>query len=405
MMQNLFLDCFKKPNDKMENPQYILKNRQKSIPILAYSGLAFFLFIEIRNYLQPELYFQNTTLLERILSTLIMLSMAFAFFFFMNYYFMKKIIFTQTGIIVKKFLRKGIVIDWKSIEVIDFKISALDTSKKGSFANIDSSDKVFVPNMKKLGNWNITIKTLEKEHKIKLYQVPFSNISDINPLIYSDSNSNLQYLSCQELNNPKTQELLWSWKSEGTGEEKQASLNLLEKPAMVIEHNLLFSPELEVQDRTMKNFLLFILVVITPLMYILILAILDITKSSNPEPIDSSPTLDLPYNLDLIFILFLGISILIIFVTYWFVLPKTMKKYQDQGYDFSYFSFFLLIALNEIIVLFGLIIGILSWLGTVHTDWLKFVLFVGIGWIQMLYLYIWKIPKDFRQFSFKFSKK
>ncbi|TFH27794.1 MAG: hypothetical protein E4G98_05840 [Promethearchaeota archaeon] len=389
----------------MENLQYILKNRQKSIPILAYSGLAFFLFIEIRNYLQPELYFQNTTLLERILSTLIMLSMAFAFFFFMNYYFMKKIIFTQTGIIVKKFLRKGIVIEWSVIEVIDFKICALDTSKTGSFVNIDSSDKVFVPNMKKLGNWNITIKTLEKEHKIKLYQVPFSNISDINPLIYSDSNSNLQYLSCQELNNPKTQELLWSWKSEGTGEEKQASLNLLEKPAMVIEHNLLFFPELEVQDRTMKNFLLFILVVITPLMYILILAILDITKSSNPEPIDSSPTLDLPYNLDLIFILFLGISILIIFVTYWFVLPKTMKKYQDQGYDFSYFSFFLLIALNEIIVLFGLIIGILSWLGTVHTDWLKFVLFVGIGWIQMLYLYIWKIPKDFRQFSFKFSKK
>ncbi len=400
--QNLILDCFKKPSDIMENPQYILKNRQKSILILAYSVLAFFLFIEIRKYLQPELYFQDTTLLERILSTFIMLSMAFAFFFFMNYYYMRKIIFTQTGIIVKKYLKKGIVIEWSVLELIDFKISALDSSKTGSFPNLKTSDSEFVPNLKKLGKWEIIIKTLEKEHKIRLYQIPFSNISDINPHIYS--NYNLKYLSCQELNNPKTQELLWSWKSEGTDEEKQATLKLLEEPAMVIEHNLLYSPEIEAQNRTMKNFLIFSLVVMTPLMHILILSVLDITKSSANEPIDSSPTIDLPYNLDLIFIIFLGISILIIFVTYWFVLPTVLKKYQDKGYDLSYFTFFLLIALNEVIVIFGLIIGILSWINTVHTDWLKFLILVGIGWIQMIYLYIWKIPKDFRQFSFKFSK-
>ena len=191
---------------------------------------------------------------------------------------------------------------------------------------------------------------------------------------------------------------------EGTDEEKQATLKLLEEPAMVIEHNLLYSPEIEAQNRTMKNFLIFSLVVMRPLMYILILSVLDITKSSANEPIDSSPTIDLPYNLDLIFIIFLGISILIIFVTYWFVLPTVLKKYQDKGYDLSYFTFFLLIALNEVIVIFGLIIGILSWINTVHTDWLKFLILVGIGWIQMIHLYIWKIPKDFRQFSFKFSK-
>ncbi|MHA1620456.1 MAG: hypothetical protein ACTSVZ_14360 [Promethearchaeota archaeon] len=401
-MKNLILDTFKKPSDFMENPQYVLENRQKTLIIIPYLVLSLFLFIEIRDNLQPEIYFQDATPFERILSTIIMLSMAFAFFFVINYFFRKKVLFTQTGIILKNYLRKRISVEWSSIELINIKIYALDTSTTGSFANSNSSDKEFVPNLKKLGNWNISIKTAEKEHKIKLYQIPFSNIREVNPSIFF--NSNLKYLTCQELDNPKTQELLWSWKSEGTQEEKQATIKLVEEPAMVIEHNLFSSPEFEDRSRTYKNFLIFNLVVIVPFVYILILFILDITKTSSNEPAGFPQFINLNSDLGLIFMLLFGLSILIIFAIHWFVLPKTMEKYQNKGYDASYFTFFLMIALNEVIVLFGLIIGILSWVEEGATAWLEFFFLVGIGWIQMIYLYIWKIPKDFRKFSFKSSK-
>ena len=56
-------------------------------------------------------------------------------------------------------------------------------------------------------------------------------------------------------------------------------------------------------------------------------------------------------------------------------------------------------TINNAIVLFGLIIGILSWVANDRADWIKFLLFVGIGWIQMIYLYFWKIPKEYRKFS------
>ena len=402
-MQNLILESFKILSDIMENTQFILKNRDKSIPIITYAALVFFLFIVIRDNLQPEIYMQNSTLFERILFTFIMLSMSFAFFYYMNYMFNKKVVFTQNGIILKKFLRKRIVIEWRLIELIDFKICALDALKFGSFVDFNISDKKFVPNLKKFGKWDISIKTLEKKEKIKLVNVPFSNISEINPIIYS--NSNLKYLSCIDLKNPKRPELLWSWNSKGTDEEMQTTLKLLEELPMKIEYNLLYSPELEARNNNFKNYLLINLVVIAPLVYVLILFILDWTKSSNNDPIETTPIIDPSLNIDLIFITFIGISILIISATYWFILPKVMKKYQDKGYNESFFTFFLMFALNDVIVVFGLIIGILTWVINDHVDWLKFSLLGGIGWIQMIYLYRWKIPDDYRKFSFKSLKK
>lgn len=402
-MQNLILESFKILSDIMENTQFILKNRDKSIPIITYAVLVFFLFIVIRDNLQPEIYMQNSTLFERILFTFIMLSMSFAFFYYMNYMFNKKVVFTQNGIILKKFLRKRIVIEWRLIELIDFKICALDALKFGSFVDFNISDKKFVPNLKKFGKWDISIKTLEKKEKIKLVNVPFSNISEINPIIYS--NSNLKYLSCIDLKNPKRPELLWSWNSKGTDEEMQTTLKLLEELPMKIEYNLLYSPELEARNNNFKNYLLINLVVIAPLVYVLILFILDWTKSSNNDPIETTPIIDPSLNIDLIFITFIGISILIISATYWFILPKVMKKYQDKGYNESFFTFFLMFALNDVIVVFGLIIGILTWVINDHVDWLKFSLLGGIGWIQMIYLYRWKIPEDYRKFSFKSLKK
>ena len=164
------------------------------------------------------------------------------------------------------------------------------------------------------------------------------------------------------------------------------------------------SPELEDQNYKLINFLLFFMV-LSPLVFILILFKLDRIDSSNGDPIVSKIFIDLSSYIDLFFIIFLGISILIIFTTYWFALPKAMKKYQDKGYNFSYLTFVLMFASNDLIVAFGFFIGNLS-LGINHqVDWLKFLLLLGIGWTQMIYLYGWKIPKDYRKFSFKSSKK
>ena len=168
--------------------------------------------------------------------------------------------------------------------------------------------------------------------------------------------------------------------------------------------NTQFSPEFEDETYKYKNYLLFNLVVIAPLLYILIVFMLDRIDTSNDPQFEPPFNLDLFSNIDLIFIIFIGISILIIFTTYWFVLPQTMKKYQDKGYNESFFTFFLMFAFNDVIALFGLIIGILSWVINDHADWLKFFLLMGIGWIQMIYLYGWKIPKKFRKISFKSSK-
>ena len=169
--------------------------------------------------------------------------------------------------------------------------------------------------------------------------------------------------------------------------------------------NTQFSPEFEDQTYRYKNYLLFNLVVIAPLLYILILFMLDRIDTTNDLPYKPPFDIDLLSNIDLIFIIFIGISILIIFATYWFVFPLTMKKYQEMGYNKSFFTFFLMFALFDVIVVFGLIIGILSWVINDHADWLKFSLLVGIGWIQMIYLYKWKIPKKFRKISFKSLKK
>jgi len=165
------------------------------------------------------------------------------------------------------------------------------------------------------------------------------------------------------------------------------------------------SPEFEDQTYSQKNFLLFILVVIAPLVYILILFMLNTIDSTNDPPYEPIFNLNSSLNIDLIFITFIGISILIISATYWFIFPKVMKKYQDMGYNESFFTFYLMFAFNDVIVVFGLIIGVLTWAINDHADWLKFSLLVGLGWTQMIYLYRWKIPKNFRKYSFKSLKK
>jgi len=117
--------------------------------------------------------------------------------------------------------------------------------------------------------------------------------------------------------------------------------------------NTQYSQELEAQNYKAINLLLFIMVVLAPLVFILVLFKIDRIDSSNNVPIVAKIFIDLSSNIDLFFIIFLGISILIIFTTYWFVFPMAMKKYQDKGYNFSQFTFVFMFGFNYIIVVFG----------------------------------------------------
>ena len=90
----------------MEDTQFVLKNRQKSLMLIPYVVVLFFLIILIRDFLQPEIYFQNTTPLENILLTFLMLLMLLGFFWFINFSYRKKVIFAHNGITLKSFLRK-----------------------------------------------------------------------------------------------------------------------------------------------------------------------------------------------------------------------------------------------------------------------------------------------------------
>ncbi|MHA1720669.1 MAG: hypothetical protein ACTSWX_12670 [Promethearchaeota archaeon] len=155
-----------------------------------------------------------------------------------------------------------------------------------------------------------------------------------------------------------------------------------------------------------KNLLVFILVVILPFLYIFILLILDLMNNSEDRPYKPKFLFDFYFSsiVDICFVAFIVISILIIIVTYRFSFPIAMKKYQDKGYNYSFFTFFLTFILNDSIIVYGLIIGIFSWSINTHVDWLKSLILVGIGWFQMIYLYKRKIPKDFRRISFKSLK-
>ncbi|MHA1678526.1 MAG: hypothetical protein ACTSW3_07080 [Promethearchaeota archaeon] len=166
------------------------------------------------------------------------------------------------------------------------------------------------------------------------------------------------------------------------------------------------SIELEDQNYKVKNLLIFILVVILPFLFILILFIVDLIDSSNDRPYKPKLIFDFYFSsiIDICFVALLVISILIIIATYRFTLPIAMKKFQDKGYTYNFFTFFLTLTLNNAIVVYGFIIGIFSWSINTHVDWWKTLMLVGIGWIQMIYLYGWKIPKDYRKFSFKSLK-
>ena len=136
-----------------------------------------------------------------------------------------------------------------------------------------------------------------------------------------------------------------------------------------------------------KNFIIFNLVFVFPTISILLLNLSVLFSSYK----------DISSIHDLIVIIFLGISILIIIATYWLFLPKAIKKYKDLGYDESFSIFCKIFVLNIIIGFFSLILGILyAVTDNFIINWWKCLILGGIGLLNIMLIYWWKMPKEFK---------
>jgi hypothetical protein len=150
------------------------------------------------------------------------------------------------------------------------------------------------------------------------------------------------------------------------------------------------------------NNLIFNFAYLMPSVYILILGLLNWTTSD--EPAIPGPIL---INLQLWYPIIFGVSIIIIILTYKFILPSCIAKFKQYGHQKTFFKFVLMFALLETITFAGLFWGIHSWLQTNRVAWAKTILIICIGWSQLLYIYQSKIPANYRfnlLFLIKYSK-
>ncbi len=217
----------------MPNNVVVLKYRQKIIIILSYLMTIPFFVIILQNNLHPEKISSNS--LERIFYTLLFLIMAFGSFYYFNYTFKKKVIFSPIGLALKLFLQKEKVYRWNMISKVDFRIKGFSSSEIGLLQS--QSLWLLIRNIRKVGKWMVQFNIGTEQKHITLYHIPFDFINEINPCIYK--NSKLKYLSYKDLKNPKRREVLWSWNLAGTEEEKEETERLVREipPAMFKEYN------------------------------------------------------------------------------------------------------------------------------------------------------------------------
>ncbi|OLS15377.1 MAG: hypothetical protein RBG13Loki_1008 [Promethearchaeota archaeon CR_4] len=139
--------------------------------------------------------------------------------------------------------------------------------------------------------------------------------------------------------------------------------------------------------------LLPISLLIAPFLFILILLVLDhTTKTPGTMPLVFNDTLTFVDFLGIIFGIMTGICFI---MTYAFFLPWARKSFKPTTPEASFFKFFLILACSESIVIFGLILGFLSWSFTGAVYWDVFWPFLAISESHLVYLYFFKIPPIF----------
>jgi len=104
------------------------------------------------------------------------------------------------------------------------------------------------------------------------------------------------------------------------------------------------------------------------------------------------------------FAFLLGLTALsFILATYGTLLPFARKGYDLQGPSIAFSRFFLVLAESEIIAIFGLILGILSWMLTHAVNWVLFWPFFAAGEGHMIYIYVRKFPPAYHLMSHALS--
>jgi hypothetical protein len=210
----------------MEKPEEMVifgKNQNQ------YDFLTYFFFILMSSIILYKLIAEE---FMGFLALAILTSYSYIPIYFIRFRYRRFMIFEEKEVVLKRFSKKTINIPCQ--QIIKFDIKLLYYSAQNIAQNLAVSGVVslaFVPqDVEKLAETEISIWiSNEKKDKyiIKLHFLSISAIDEINKLIAKKTQ--LKYLSYQDLKNPKRKEILWSWKLEGSDEERQETLRFLEE--------------------------------------------------------------------------------------------------------------------------------------------------------------------------------
>ena len=149
-----------------------------------------------------------------------------------------------------------------------------------------------------------------------------------------------------------------------------------------------------------KNFLLVALVFISPGTYLLIIFMLNWVFSQDTGA-ENQPDLWIYSNFNLMVWIAIGFSLAILFLTHGYLLNRFHHKFLNDDPYRNYFAFFLILSLNSVINVFGLSLCILSLTMDGKLNWYYLIGFIGVGWVNLVFIYQKYAPAIYRKFAFK----
>lgn len=179
---------------------YELKYSDKGMFYLADFTLVFFIFLVIRINFWLKVDYPNLT--AQIFTSIFLLAGGTLIFLFAGFRYKRKVIFFQNGVTIKKYLKKPLTFSWDLINKIVIKFSKV--SRSSALA------AVFISDIENVGQWKILLEIQGKNYCISLYNLPFSLIDNIKPILQSFSQ--LKNISNCNDDNPKRKEESWVWK-------------------------------------------------------------------------------------------------------------------------------------------------------------------------------------------------
>ncbi len=197
----------------MENPcPYLLKYPRKDMKIVVDCLFWFMMLIMMQTLLDPDAFY-GYTLLHVCLFSIAMLGLGLGPWFFGHCRFEKQIIFSSKGVYIKRFMHREFFIDWNDIYGLDIKIQGFQQGYPWNTLDERSFNNRKLPYIAQIANWELVFSLVAESNSIRLYQIPFSSIDYIKPII--SQYSNLQHLSTRKTIEVKRKKEVFSWRIEG----------------------------------------------------------------------------------------------------------------------------------------------------------------------------------------------